>query len=162
MTERFMHIPGRRAETSKLIERLKSGKPGDRVTDAELSAIAGADTSPSGGGYGWLQSAIATCVRDHSVVWQRVRHAGYLECLDADRLEKVGKGSLRSIRKKARVTSRRLVCADLTSATPEVKQGLMMTLAQLGAIHNAAGPKAISAAPANQLDLKKLVESMRE
>ena len=81
MTDETQRVyPALALATSRLIERLKGGEPGDTVTDEELTAIVGNDTAPSGKAYKNLQSAVRWVRRD-GVVWSRVRGEGVLKCL---------------------------------------------------------------------------------
>lgn len=89
--KRFWAIPGKRIETSLLIARLAQGKPGDRVSDTDLTTLCGLDTRPGEAGYALLYSAQQHCEKN-GVVWQRRKGEGFLECLPyKGRIEKVQK-----------------------------------------------------------------------
>lgn len=104
--QRFQHVPGTSPRTAILIERLKSGKPGDVVTDDELSKLAGAQTGSGKPAYANLLSAIRHCTRNHNIVWQRQAGGGYIKCLQPDEVcTRVG-SDMRIIGRRARGAAR--------------------------------------------------------
>ena len=87
MIERITHIHPFSPTTVKLLEALQHGKPGDEKTDDELRVIAGMDCSTESKGYGYLASAIRR-LRRYGVIWERVRGADKIRCLNAaERIE---------------------------------------------------------------------------
>jgi hypothetical protein len=100
----FRVRPGLCVESEILLRKLKDGKPGDVLTDAELTELCGFDTSPSGGkGYSNLHTAQDRCRREYGLNWQREIGMGSIRCLQSketkDRLRDHG---IRRVRRQAR------------------------------------------------------------
>jgi len=139
MTEemkRFHFIPGYSPTTLKLIERLKTGKPGDKLTDAQPADVCGKNTSVGADGYQSLQSAVRACERQYGVVWRRVRDTGAIECLNATEI--VGDANARRQHIK-RVAKRAVNALGIASARgselPDSERPKVMALAaQMGAL----------------------------
>jgi hypothetical protein len=97
-------VPGYNPLTVVLIERLKSGQPGDVCTDKELTAMIGLDTSVGGNGYCYLQSAIKYVEKYFTAVWRRMIGQKKIMCLNP--VEKIGltQSTISQIGKKSRRT----------------------------------------------------------
>lgn len=82
-TERFQTIPNRSVETQQLINKLKDGKPGDQLTDEELTKLISMNVAPGEKGYGRLESAMRYVLNHHGLNWMRIRGARLIRCLDS-------------------------------------------------------------------------------
>lgn len=69
--------------TSKAIDKLKEGKPGDLITRAEMATIIDRDCSAGSLGYGNVNSAIRAVEREHRIVWRWSRDDKGWKCLDS-------------------------------------------------------------------------------
>jgi hypothetical protein len=80
-------VPGYSPATAKLIDRLKDGKPGDRLTDTELSQISDENCSaPLPRAH--VRAATRYVLRTHYVCWQREVGENAIRCLNPhERLE---------------------------------------------------------------------------
>ncbi len=68
--------------TARAIERMKTGKPGDEITLADMSDVVGRDCSTGGNGRGNVDTAIKRCEPDHAVVWRWQKDKQLWACLD--------------------------------------------------------------------------------
>lgn len=69
--------------TSKAIDAMKGGKPGDKITREQMTAILGRDCSVGQRGYGNVQSAINHVESTYSVAWKWSREQQAWICLDS-------------------------------------------------------------------------------
>lgn len=91
----------------KLIDKMKDGKPGDVLTDAELMGLCNRITSPGGNGYPALQTAIQYCEKD-GVVWRRVPGEKRIACQDGLGVLALAKNTRRRVGRQMRGSGRRL------------------------------------------------------
>jgi hypothetical protein len=68
--------------TTRAMNRLADGKPGDLITRDEMAGIIGRDCNPGDKGYGNVGSAIRACIRERGVVWQWSRPDQAWKCLN--------------------------------------------------------------------------------
>ena len=73
-------------QTMDLIEALKGGQVGDELTDKELTRICGVSCRPGEKGYGYLETAKRRVRFDHGIVWERIRGANLIRCLNASEI----------------------------------------------------------------------------
>lgn len=102
--------PGYGPTTSKLIDKLRNGQPGDKVFDTELEAD-GLKCTPNADDYENLCTAIKF-LRGEGIVWVRVRGAGYLQCLKPNERLDLANCYRRSISRKAKATMSVLASID--------------------------------------------------
>ena len=77
--------------TSRAFDVLSAGRPGDTITREEMADKTGRDCSPTGSGYGNVQSAIKMCEREKGIVWRWVKALNCWKCLTEP--ERVGETS---------------------------------------------------------------------
>lgn len=162
---RIEHIPGVSITSSRLIDRLKTGTPGDVITDEDLTSVCGKDTRPNGKGYSSLQTAIRYCEREHNVVWRRIKGADCIKCLEwSERLEQDNKYR-RHIHRTAKRSVRVVNSIDTSELKPSdqrevnIRTAQMMTLASMS---SADMRKKLEARDIQEpLDMPKLLEAMR-
>ena len=130
--QEFQQIKGMSPVTAQLIQLLKDGKPGDTKADNEFPATL--QIGVKGKHYPNLLTAIRYLEREHGVVWQRVRKAKILKCLDAQERIGVGAQNIKHIRKTATRTVRVIASADFSTLTDSERTKANTQLAQLGAI----------------------------
>lgn len=106
--QNYSAIPGRHPTTSLLIEKLKSGTPGDEKTDRQLLDICGLDTSVGGPAYGYLMSAIDYLRNHHNVIWSRMRRENKIRCLTPEEGLLAGQNDLSRSRRFAKRGSRKV------------------------------------------------------
>ena len=118
-----------------LVEALRQGKPGDTYTDEQLQEICGKATGAGDPGYGALCSAINHVRNNNGRVWQRIRSAGAIRCLDADETVVNVGSDMRSLRTRARRAASKLQTVDTAKIKdPENKTRAMVLGAMFGAI----------------------------
>ena len=69
MTEAKQTIARISAFTSRAIERLQTGKPGDTVTADQMRDVIGMDCRSRDKGYSYVRSAIHHVESQHGIVW---------------------------------------------------------------------------------------------
>lgn len=67
--------------TSRAVDLLSTGKPGDKLTREQMAEKVGRDCSPDGTGYGNVQSAIRLCEREKGIVWRWIKADNCWRCL---------------------------------------------------------------------------------
>ena len=134
ITNRYPAIQGLSEESAKLIDTMKNGKAGDEFSDDQLTKLIGKDTSPSGNGYGYLDTAIRRVRSDHRVVWQRVRGAGVVRCLGADEVYTSAAADVTAIRRRAKVAAQKVGTVDLENVPVKERPKFTGMMAQLGAL----------------------------
>ena len=117
-----------------LVERLKIGKPGDTVTDEELSEICGRDTQNGGKGYQSLRTAINYVSQHYQVIWSRVYGGHQLKCMDSDERVALTRSGLKSIKRKATRTANIVASIDTSKLEPDQAKETNALAAQLGCI----------------------------
>lgn len=128
-TKAIPHIHSYHPCTSSLIDKLKDGKPGDTLTNAQLSTIAGANIEEK---TGYLYSAIRYCTANHKVLWQRVRGQEKIVCLNDTEILAASKGDVKRVRKLASRGQRKLYIVDQSQLTEEQIRDFRSTVVQLG------------------------------
>lgn len=164
-TTSFSTIPGYGPQSMLLIERLKTGKPGDILTDEELTAICGRNTASGGKGCGALSSAIRYCTANHGIVWQRERGASAIKCLNSSEVVNKVRSSASSIHRKAGRTLKVAATVKLAELTPEEVRDHNVLCAQIGAVRLFASGdtrKKLEARNATSVpDIGKLIEQFK-
>lgn len=133
-----------------LVEKLKDGKPGDIVSDEELTKLCGKPTEPHGIGYPALMSAIRYTVNTFGVRWKRIRGEKAISVLKpSERVEEEYK-SLGSIRRATRRTLRMASTVDTKELDEAQKTRHFAVMAQYGAIELMAKPQTTQAIESKQ------------
>lgn len=161
------HILGRSPETAALIARLETGKPGDILTDEELTKIAnGRDTMPGGEGYGYLTSAIrhlAACPAP--VYWERIRGAYAIRRITDSEKVKSSDADRKSVSRRAKKAARRLAFTNRENLTQEEAAKANALHAQLGTIaafaHGDTTKKLEARAVQSAPDMTRLLEAFK-
>lgn len=73
---------GMSLHTTRAMNRLVEGKPGDTITRDEMATIVGRDCTPGGKGYGNVGGAIRACERERGIVWRWSRPDNAWKCLN--------------------------------------------------------------------------------
>ncbi|MHC4687684.1 MAG: hypothetical protein ACYTEW_25765 [Planctomycetota bacterium] len=120
--------------TVRLIERMKSGKPGDFASDEDLSSIAGKSTAVTGDGYSNLRTAQKRVSQDYGVEWERERGAAGLRCCTSADIAADTHKNVRRVRRFTRRALQKANNADLQILDDVEKQRLLTNAAQLGAM----------------------------
>jgi len=119
--------------TTTLIERLKTGKQGDVITDEEIQAITGLDCSPNHRGYGKLQTAIRRCLHDFNILWERQRNGRCILCLnDLQIAERTG-NEVSGVRRKTRRAIDKSAIVDVAKLPGPERLSFSVRQIQLGA-----------------------------
>lgn len=159
----FPTISGMGPVTAQLVELLKVGKPGDTLTDEQLTAHCGRDTSPEGKGYGNLQTAIKhVASSDTPVVWERIRGANAIKCLTGSETTTSVQRDLTSVRRRSYRAVKKLKAIDMGSLSPTEVSKVNVLSAQVGTIAAFAKPDTTKKLEARQVqsvpDMTKFLE----
>ena len=162
--QKYQNIPGISIFTMKLIEALKEGKIGDTFTDEALYEICGRNTACDQPGYGNLQTAIRHCVRNHGIVWRRVRDANQIKCLsNCERIE-VGEIERRRIHKRAQRATKIMQTVDTSKLGNDDRIRFNITAAQLGMLAMLASKGAATKLSVRDIstpiDMKKMLAAL--
>lgn len=158
MTKTYPIIHGRGPASSRLIELLEKGKPGDEFTMAELEEKASvrllpkpdskeADIKACARGQSALRSAQRYCLVAFRVVWARVRGEPKIRCLDHEERVEASRGQLARARRAARRGGQIIEATEfdsLSEATRAQYAGLRWQTAGIGAIARPAVGKHIA------------------
>lgn len=133
MQSEVKYLTGFHPITCKLISKMESGKPGDQLSDSDLTEIAGIPIGVNEKGYSYLLSAIRH-LEKAGVVWQRIRDGQKIICLNPlEKVERTG-SDIRRIRKITH-RSARIIGSISPDELPKDKRVYASAMsAQLGAI----------------------------
>jgi len=163
--ERIAVPHGLSVTTAKLIEKMKGGKPGDTLTDDELTEACGKNTKVTGDGYSNLQTAIRYCVNNHGIFWQRITGAWMLKCLTASETLMTGSSQLKRISRRARRTVKQLRTinvAELPNGEAPKFNTLVAQCTSLAMFASTDATKKLEARGLTQpIDMGKLLEAMK-
>jgi len=152
--------------TVKLIERLKTGTPGEMLTDEALTVIAERDTRTGGNGYANLNTAIRYCEREHGIVWSRVAGASCIKCCNPGDIRTLSHKTRRHVRKAAHRSVIQLQAVDPVAMSDTERSEHMVCLAQAGTLavvaDNRTTKKLEARTVTKPLDLTKLLEVWKE
>lgn len=127
-------IPNLHLCTRALIQKLREGKPGDVLADAELSEVCGQDTGVHGPAYGYLQSAIRWCLNNHQIVWERQRGMKCIKCVEHAERMAVSDGLVRRSHKMIHRGKRVLATVDMNVLDDGQKRDLLVRQAHVGTL----------------------------
>lgn len=153
--------------TTRAIDFLKAGKPGDVVTREKMTNIIGRDCGLNSLGYGNVNSAIRICERDHKIVWRWDRNEKVWVCLDGSQAVDAGYSHRQRARKEVK---RSLVVANSIDAgklSDDKRRDLGVLKAAAGVMLLAGGTsfaKRLQAIGTNQPtepDAARLIELMK-
>jgi hypothetical protein len=162
---RIMVPHGISLPTAKLIEKIKDGKPGDVLSDADLTAACGRPTEPEGSGYANLMSAISYVRRMHGVVWERVRAERCIKCLNPKEILSTADASAGKIRRESMKSVQKLRTIVLDNLEESERPAVLSRMAQHGTLAQfakadsrkkfEAGNVSAAISPAKMLELLK-------
>ena len=163
-------LGGMRQATVKLIEKLKTGKPGDTATDAELTEACGKSTRPCepdtklpGEGYAYLLSAIRYCEREYGVVWRRVHGEEHIQVLNNAGKLGLASSHRKHVHRMAKRTMRVLGSVVPSELDDEAKRDFLSMSAMHGALATLTTSKAVKKLKAGEpvvADPKRLLAAL--
>lgn len=151
--------PTKSVARAKLEDRLREGKVGDTITNADLEKIIGCDPrSPKG--YRITAAAMNYVSTHEGRTWGRVHKADMIQCFDPRQVDRVSNSSRERIGRIATRTCSKIQNV-LAMADLETQRSLLTHSAAFGVIAAQAGVKMHlkKGTPANQLDTKALGDS---
>jgi hypothetical protein len=165
--ERTTTIIGqKRAETVKLIERMKDGKQGDRIADEDLRRLVGKSCAPGGEAYGYLMSAMRYCLKEHDASWERDRGTGSIICQGPSEARNSVASNLRSCRRRTNRDLRRLRVTCNGNMEDGERQQHNVLIAQVGAVAAMSDLKTTRKLEARNitqpLDMNRLLEAFKQ
>lgn len=147
--------------TRLLIQAMKDGKPGDMLTDEQLEQICREDCRPGKPGYPHLEKA-KKYLTDNGVVWERIRGAMCIKCLEPSEVNEGANTARRHILRKSKSAVKKLGSRNMDGATMEEKQRQLTHMGQFGALRlfsESSTTRQIEAREINEPpDMKKLLE----
>lgn len=159
----FLH--GISPVTSKIVDRLKTGKIGDIVTDEELLNICGKDTKPHGDGYGNLGTALKILERKHGKVWMRVKGANCLKCCNSEEIADVCDSDIQRVRRRSKRANNRATLVDISILSNDDAKRFMANVAITGTIEllskRDTAKKLMARETKTSIDLPKLLEAFK-
>lgn len=120
--------------TARLIELLKDGKPGDEISDEELTQYCGKATHVHGDGYSYLQTATDYCATVYGIRWQRIYGQHRLRCLTPSGLVGSVGSQLSGIGRRAKRAAIDISIAAEGELSEEEKPRIRLLAAQVGAL----------------------------
>ncbi len=107
------------AFTSRAIERLQTGKPGDTVTADQMRDVIGMDCRSRDKGYSYVRSAIHHVESQHGIVWAWDRDGDQWKCLDTQSKAESVDGFIKQARRRIRAGLRRGKAVNEAELTDE-------------------------------------------
>lgn len=123
-----------------LAARLKEGKPGDILTDVELSGIAGFAVAPDTKGGRHLLGAMRDAEAE-GVVWQRVKNERQIVCQSGREILHRTLNDVKLIGRRSRRSSLRISSVNVDSLSAAEKPAAYGVSAAIGAIALIAKPE---------------------
>jgi len=120
--------------SAKLMEKLKTGKIGDIVTDEELTGICGKNTRVGEKGYANLQTAIRRTLRDYGLVWMRIPKAYAIKCLDSNEIVESLPADMERIRHCSKKALKRGAQVEIGKIPEDMKMLFFARQAQLSVV----------------------------
>ena len=151
--------------TALLIDKLKEGTIGDVLTDEELTEVCDRDTRPKGKCYSNLGSAINYCEREHQIVWQRLRDANAIKCLNASETRSSAHTKRRHIYKTGKRGMQQMACVIVADLPEEDRTAFRGELAQMATLTmfaaNKTTKKIVARSITEKVNIDRLLELMR-
>jgi len=107
---------------AKAVDFLKSGKPGDKFTERDLSLRLSVECGPGSEGKNRIRRAIRICIREHRVLWEWDRPKGgeaALVCCDAARTMEALDSERKRMYRNAKRLGLKSMCLDESNLTSE-------------------------------------------
>lgn len=135
-------IPEASIDMRLVFDRLKTSKPDEVISYEDLSSIIGTDTR-RGRGYSVVSSARRKALNQLGMVFEAISGTG-IKRLSDRQISRVGDGVIRSIRRRAKIGTKKLACVGDFSALPnEDKIAHNASLSMLGAVAQAMTTKTL-------------------
>lgn len=154
-------ISPRSLQTSKMIEAMKTGKAGDLITEEQLTKICEIPWNE-----GHLASARRYCLRNHGIIWARVRGAQAIKCLSSSETLTVGESDLKRVHRASKRAVRKLATVkpnELKNGEHTKLNSLMAQHGTLAAFSSSQASKALETRKASEpVELKRLLEAMKD
>ena len=132
-----------RRATVKLIERMKDGKPGDELTDAELEEACEYPTGVDCKGYSYLQTAIRYCLREFGVPWRRVVGEDRIRCPLHTERTPMSVGERKRINRRAKRNMLLLGSVDRATLSTDQQHEHLVETAVSGTLAQASSSKTV-------------------
>ena len=125
--------------SSRAVDFLKAGNPGDTVTREKMAEIIGRSCDTNQLGYGNVQSAIKHVETRYSIVWRWCKDAKSWKCLDDWERSGVTKETVRLSRKRIRRGLRVANTVDVSKLSTDQKREHGVTVAMAGVMSLCGG-----------------------
>jgi len=127
--------------TSKAIDLLKTGKPGDMITRKEMAKAIDRDCATNTKGYGNVNTAIRRVEREFHIVWRWSRADRAWKCLGSADSVNEAKRHSESARKQARRSLTVSAAVKVSELTTEQRLAHNVNVAVAGAVVLFAGKR---------------------
>lgn len=107
--------------TSRAIDAMKDGKPGDKIDRQKMTELVGRDCKPTGKGYANVNSAI-NYVRNRGVFWQWVRATKAWVCLAPNEIADETQRGVSKVHRTAGRVLKGAACCDVKKLTSDQKR----------------------------------------
>jgi hypothetical protein len=114
-------------ETTRAYNRLKDGKPGDKVTRGEMTRVVGRDCTSTGDGYSNVRSAINRVQNEFGICWVWSRDAQAWVCQDDTGKLVTSRRHLSSAGRKIRKGLRVVATVDPANLSAEDRKDYVLT-----------------------------------
>jgi len=109
--------------TTQLIDLMKDGEPGDRITYEDMQKLTGKTFGTGGNGNGNLCTARRRCIGDYGIVWEVERDTRSIICCTPAQIRGRAKSDVRSINRKSKRALKKLGTVKLSDLTSETARG---------------------------------------
>lgn len=143
----------RRFETRRILDRLKTGKRGDVITQAEMDEIAGMECWLSKSrGSRYVSSAIRICLIEHNVLWIRNADTGQYECASQEQAIKAASEHTSRARRQAKKCLNKLATVRSDEMTAEQRTTHSLQAMLAGAIERVTSKKSQTILTGRKID----------
>jgi hypothetical protein len=119
--------------TSAIVDRMKSGKPGDTLTPQQLTQLTSVDCRPAvGRGYPNVRTAIKHVQNTYGITWRWSRPTQAWVCLDDEAKIDTAQGDLKSAGRKAKGAFNIAKSADPTKMSNDKRLEHNVALVTIG------------------------------
>jgi len=151
--------------TAKLIDKLKTGKVADILTDMELEEHCGRDTRVTGNGYGNLMTAIRHTTRRYDLVWARIKGENALRCLGSKAIAEGLESDIKRTGKRMKWANIRASLVKLDELGEDLSKRFIANKVITGTIKlltKKTTLKKLMASSVSIVDPRKLLESFKK
>lgn len=153
-TERFRS--GMSVHTSRAIDALKEGKPGDVISLGRMEQIIERQCGAGMPGYGNVRSAIDNVRSNFGIVWEWDRSSRGWRCLSDSEKPDAAKHRTKKARKQIRRSLAILAATNQANLTADQRQQVAAQTIQLGTVLLFSSDRALKKLQTSGIELRKI------